>query len=210
LPIDEAVQTFVDVANLRGGPDNISIVAAKVIGNGVPEGAPLDNNGNGHADAFNDQPPAIGSALLLLAAGAAMGVLAYCLVNQYWAGAVAASVALVGLLVATMVSRPQAVTHSMPIRSIGGPYGNGPYRKASAAPSREVVDALVAVAEVVKTLADTESKDWSIDWQVYQASRDEAAKAADANDYVAAIRHCCHAIRNVMQQIRDHRRSLAP
>ena len=32
LPPEEAVQTLVDLANLRGGPDNISVVVARVVG----------------------------------------------------------------------------------------------------------------------------------------------------------------------------------
>ena len=30
LPLDEAVRALVDLANLRGGPDNITVVAARV------------------------------------------------------------------------------------------------------------------------------------------------------------------------------------
>ena len=202
---EEAVQTFVDLANLRGGPDNISIVVAKVVGNGVPEGATV--NDSNHTAPVNAQPAAARSALLWLAVGGAMGVLAFCLANQYWLLAVAASIVLVAALVATMVSRPQSVRQGTPIRSIGGPYGNGPYRKASATASRTVVDALAQVSDKVKTLADTESNDWSIQWDVYHKGREEAAKAADANDYALAIRRYCHAIRDVMQQLREHRRT---
>lgn len=37
LPPHDAVETLIDVANLRGGPDNISIVVAKIPGEGVSE-----------------------------------------------------------------------------------------------------------------------------------------------------------------------------
>lgn len=45
LPAKELVQTLVDIANLRGGPDNISIVVAEVPG----EKAPCSDNGHAAA-----------------------------------------------------------------------------------------------------------------------------------------------------------------
>jgi serine/threonine protein phosphatase PrpC len=37
LPVDQAAQLLVDLANLRGGPDNITLIAAKVLGEEIPD-----------------------------------------------------------------------------------------------------------------------------------------------------------------------------
>ena len=46
LPPEDAAQTLVDLANLLGGPDNITVVAARFEGDGLPE--PNGTDGIGH------------------------------------------------------------------------------------------------------------------------------------------------------------------
>ena len=48
LPLDEAVRALVDLANLRGGPDNITVVCAKVLGPQI-----IQDAGGQHAERGN-------------------------------------------------------------------------------------------------------------------------------------------------------------
>jgi protein phosphatase len=201
LPPDEAVKSFVDLANLRGGPDNISIIVAQVVGSGLPEEATVSET---NIDPPGDRRAQLLTALWWLATGASLGVLGYGLANRFWAGAVAAFMVFIGSLVGAKVCRQQPATTRLPPGMIGGPYGNGPYRKADCAPNRQVADALAEVADQLRGLTETESNDWSIQWQVFDEARRQAAAAADAGDFAAAIRLHCRSMRDVMQQLADH------
>jgi hypothetical protein len=91
------------------------------------------------------------------------------------------------------------------IRPLGGPYGNGPYRKAECAPNGRVVAALEELAAKLRELPEKEPGNWTINWQPFDDERGQAKSAAEKNDFVAAIRQYCHAIRSVMRQFREHR-----
>ncbi|MCI0492911.1 MAG: protein phosphatase 2C domain-containing protein [Planctomycetes bacterium] len=201
LPPDEAVKSFVDLANLRGGPDNISIIVAQVAGSGLPEEATVSETS---VDPPGDRRSQLLTAAWWLAAGASLGVLAYGLANRFWAGAVAALMTFIGSLVGAKVCRQQPATTRLPPGMIGGPYGNGPYRKADCAPNRQVVDALAEVADQLRGLTESETNDRSIHWQVFDEARQQATAAADAGDFATAIRHHCRSMRDVMQQLADH------
>jgi protein phosphatase len=199
MPPEEAVQTLVDLANLRGGPDNISVIAARVMSNGEPiadegERAPHRTTGAGWM-----------AALVWVAIGLSLGLLAFCLMNRFWNGAIASSVALVGAIVSAVVSRRGTSTSCPPTRPIGGPYGNGPYRKTACEPNRKVVDTLADVAAKVRELPDREPGDWKIDWHAFDARRSKAQSAADREDFAEAIRQYGQAIREIMRQLREHR-----
>jgi hypothetical protein len=107
----------------------------------------------------------------------------------------------VGFLIA---GRNRRGTTSAPtFSSLGGPYGNGPYRESTCEPNERVVGSL---AELTQTLRDLpEAQDMGIDWKPLE-EMSTAGKAAAANgDHHAAIRHYSAAIRAIMQQLRQHR-----
>ena len=207
MPPEEAVETLVDLANLRGGPDNISIIVAHVNGEGAATNPPAGAIGDG-------SPPSGGffqAAPLWLTAGAALGVMIYCLLNQLWVGAVVSAAALaIGLVAALMSRSSSAVETRSTVRSLGGPYGNGPYRKAECPPNGRVVDALAEIATKLRELPQKEPGDWQVNWEPFDDQRAQAASAAQNGDYVAAIRQYGQAIHDIMKQIRDHRRTIDP
>jgi protein phosphatase len=200
LPPKEAVQTLVDLANLRGGPDNISVIVTQVVSNGAPV-----------VEAVEAAPAAPAtrsgrlSVVLWIAFGICLGLLTFFLAHQFWYGAVASSLALVATLVAAIASRPGCEVTSPPVRPIGGPYGKGPYRKTRCEPNRKLVDSLAEIAADVRELPDLQPADWKIDWQQFDADRAKGQAAADAGDNAAAIREYGQALRGIMQQLREHR-----
>ncbi len=202
----EAVQTLVDLANLRGGPDNISVIVARVVGNGAPvaASAPSENGAKVEPQAATGMP-GWAIAPLLIAAGVLLGVLAYCWANQFWNGVFASAIGLFFALVVAVAGRSRSATPCPPIRSIGGPYGNGPYRKTQADPDRKFVDVLAEVAARLRNSSEQELKNATIDWQPFDTQRAQAAATAEAGDNAAAIRQYSHAIRNIMVQLRNHR-----
>jgi PPM family protein phosphatase len=192
----EAVQTLVDVANLRGGPDNISIVVARVIGDGL--GRPDQSTvvgGGGPIDS--------GAMLFGGTAIACLFALAFCLVNQFWTASVVCGAGLLasfGTFVSTKMRR-QAEAYSSD-RSIGGPYGNGPYRETPCDPNRKVVDSLAEITTKLRELPECGSARRS---GPLDKLTGEANAAADAGDFSTAVKRYAEAIRTTMQQIRIQR-----
>jgi protein phosphatase len=201
LSPDEAVQTLVDVANLRGGPDNISIVIARVVGESPPQGdgspeTPAKRSRQGRS--WTPGLWIVGMLWLL-----ALGV---CLVNGYVGGAILAAAGLATTLTWAVLNHKSRSSDYAGARPIGGPYGNGPYREAVCEPNREVVDAL---AQITKSLRELPADNGlSLDWQPLEADAALAAEAVEKGDFTAAVRHYCHAIRQLMGQIRSHRRTI--
>jgi protein phosphatase len=197
LSPEDAVETLVDLANFRGGPDNISVVVAEVNG-AIPAMAATEEVSE------VPQPQRLPTAPLWLAAGAFLAGLGYCVANQLWAGAIGSGVGLVASLVAAFMLRTNATTACPPIQSIGGPYGNGPYRKAKCTPNDKIVATL---AEIAGKLRDQPGKNHSsraFDWQAFDATRAAAAAAAEKGDHVEAVRQYSAAIRRIMKRCREN------
>jgi protein phosphatase len=198
---EEAAETLVDLANIRGGPDNISVIIAQIDGE-VPaalNATPQRNSNARPARTWHTAP-------LWLATGACLATLIYFLTHQLWAGAIVSGVGMLAALVAAVSLRPRAAGAAVPTAgSIGGPYGNGPYRKTDCPPNGRVVATLAEIAATLRALPEKQPADWSVDWQPFDDRRSQAAAAADSGDHAAAIREYCQAIREMMQQLREHR-----
>jgi len=201
LPPHEAAQTLVDLANLRGGPDNISVIIAKINGD-----IPLAENNNSQPACLASTRRPWQTALLWLASGAGLALLAYCLVNQMWLGAALSAGVFVASLLATVGMRSrQARLPSFKFGALGGPYGNGPYRKTHSPPDGRIVAALAELATALRALPEKEPGRWSVDWASFDAERSQAMAAAEQADYVVAIQRYCGAIRQVMRQFGEQR-----
>jgi len=199
LEPQEAADTLVDLANLRGGPDNISVIVAQVDG-AVPRVAAVDGPG---------EVPAAGrpwtTAALWLAAGACLAMLAYCVAYHFWAGAIGSAIAFVAAVGVGLAYRSTAVAACPPIGPIGGPYGNGPYRKAHCTPNGKVVKTLAEIIAKLRDLPNAGAGDRKLDWHAFDESLSEATAANDRGDYAAAVRHYSGVIRRIMKQLRATR-----
>jgi protein phosphatase len=203
---EEAAETLVDLANLRGGPDNISVIVARVGEDSLPKLPPVES--------LQDQPPATPrrtqTAPLWIAAGACLGVLAYCLVNEIWPGAIVAAVALAVAFISALVFQANTNANGSAIKPLGGPYGNGPYRKAICPPNGHVVEALQEIAGKLRELPEKQPGERTVDWQPFDTQRSDASSAAKNGDYVGAIRGYSQAIRGIMRQLREHKPMVDP
>jgi PPM family protein phosphatase len=193
----EAVQTLVDVANLRGGPDNISIVAARVVGDGFARADQSTVVGASH------EMPNVHDVLLGGAAIACLFALAFCLVNQFWPASALFGVGLLATGGMFFSKRNRQFTPCTSDRSIGGPYGNGPYRETPCEPNRKVVDSLAEITAKLRDLPGGMSV--SVSGTALDRLTGEANAAAGAGDFAAAIKRYSEAIRTTMQQIRVQR-----
>lgn len=200
----EAAETLVDLANFRGGPDNISIIIADVDGElptNVSVEAPVNDD---HEATAKSRGPVVS---LWAAIGVCIGFLGYFLVNGQWTGTVAAAVGLAGALIAALSLRSRSLSESTPARSLGGPYGNGPHRRIDCPPNARVVAELAEIATQLRAVPekDNTARASDVQWTLFDEARDKAADAAKNTDYVNAIREYSRGIRDVMRQYREHR-----
>ena len=96
----EAAETLVDLANLRGGPDNISVDRRP--GRMAPCRKPpaLESAGECAASPHAGRRRRCGSPPAHV-----LAMLAYCLANQYWAGAIGSAVGFIAAVVAGLAFR---------------------------------------------------------------------------------------------------------
>ena len=206
LSPSDAVQTLADLANLRGGPDNISIVVARVVGDRESASKLRDTV---HADTVHADSVAGGASprregwLLPTVSIVALFALALCLVNQWWIASAVAGVTLLALL-GILISKRNGSAGRRGIHvSLGGPYGNGPYRDTLAEPNEVFIGKLAEMIEKLRGLPTDQGP--KIDWQPLEASITAGKAAAEDRDYGTAVCRYAEAIRGVMQQLRQHR-----
>jgi protein phosphatase len=201
LAPEEAAETLVDLANFRGGPDNISVIIANVNGE-------LPTNMDVPAPVSGDVATTRGPIWSLwVAIGVCLGMLGYFLSYGQWTGVVASAVALVAALIAAISIRARPSGESAPVRSLGGPYGNGPHRRIDCPPNGRVVASLAEIATQLRAVPEKENASWAtdVDWTVFDDSREKAIEASKNADYVNAIRQYGRGIRDVMRQFRERR-----
>lgn len=199
LPPADVVNALVDVANLRGGPDNITVVVARVTG------AHITRHGEAAQSAGGVVAPARGGSDARLWLWTVTGVLAavallLLAVGQWLAGLFPAAGALVMAAVAWRLRRGR--TRSEPGRT--GMLGRAPYASCVSRPDSRFVEQLANVFQQLREAATTE--DWAIDWsRVINYSR-QAAAATQAQSYAQAVREYCHAISFMMNELRAQRK----
>jgi protein phosphatase len=197
LSPEEAAATLVDLANLRGGPDNISLIIARIDG----EAPTVDVEEGGGAPGVGRWPMAV----LLITAGAFLAGLVYSCVYQNWTGAIVSAVGFVASALAGLSTRSNVPATCAPYQSIGGPYGNGPYRKAQCPPDGKLLATLEDISKKLRELPASEPGHGAVNWQEFDDARSHAIAAAERGDHTTAIRQYSLAIRQAMKQLRAHR-----
>jgi protein phosphatase len=198
---DDATETLVDLANFRGGPDNISVVVAQVDGFVPPSAMAHQDVGNA------PRPQRWPTWPLWIAAGAFLALLGYSVLHEYWPVAIGSAIGFVAVAVAGITSRTSSPAVCPPIQSIGGPYGNGPYRKAKCAPNSQIVATLAEIAGKLREQSNKNHGNRAPDWDSFEAARTEAAALAEKGDHAGAIRRYGAAIRKIMKKFREHGRT---
>lgn len=192
----EAAQALIDLANLRGGPDNSTVLIAKITGaeiaSSAATAAPLR---------MGDSPlrwpvfaaPWIGAAACVLAAVvmAAVG----------WFVAAGIAVALAALAcVIGLVLRSGGFASGTSLGE-GRQLGKGPYANVSCAPSAELVQKLAATLDELREAA--RDGEWTINWQPLDECCRQAAVSSQAGNFPEAVRQYCRGISYMMNELRS-------
>ncbi|MGL4553788.1 MAG: PP2C family protein-serine/threonine phosphatase [Gemmataceae bacterium] len=197
LPPAEACRFLIDLANLRGGPDNITAIVVRVL------------NTAGATPAKPPKKPLLARLpwwSLTLTAGTVCAVMAAGLISQGWTWlATPLLVAAVGCVVAGLIGlgihyqreqargdddeadRPPAKAH----------------RKKACKIERPLLDRLVKALKTLQQMAT--DKGWQPDWALFKESQDEAEKLLAAGDVSSSFREYCRAMLPLTRALQEKR-----
>ncbi len=191
LPPEEAAQALIDLANLRGGSDNITLIVIKILGGQLITGSvPCEPLTIGGRQFSNKTHPIIWILTGLFFA------LTFGLV-QFNGIAAIVSLVISGLLgiYGGMKQAGLLVPGEVPLTG-GKKLGRGPHTNTHCPANEKIVASLSA------TVAHFEGKHWKIDWAGFHEYRQKAEAAAAAKDYKEAVAQYCHSISFVMKELR--------
>ncbi|TWT77771.1 putative protein phosphatase 2C-type [Posidoniimonas polymericola] len=204
---EEAAQTLVDLANLRGGPDNISVIVVRVGESDQPAGDDDPEQPTAHAcrgaAAYRTDPV---RWLAMAATAVCLAVVIWCIREQQTWGAVAAAIGLGGAAVRAL-GRSGHPRQAASFETLGGPYGSAPYRNCDCHSGeritqhlRDVVDELSRIRSGDSPRTKSTNGAEKIDWSSFDARCEQAAGCGDWRETVS---HYGAAIRNLMSQVRE-------
>lgn len=194
LPPNEAVKVLIDLANLRGGPDNITVIIAKVV---KPEAATANTQAppltlGGKKDLTPVNPVIwIVAGVLLLASAFLLLKAVYIIAGLTFLGAVIAGI--VGLV--KLYSGFRAGTQLGGNRRLG----KGPYTNTPCGPTPAFFTKLQQTASELKQVA--RDGHYTVDWAGYEELQRKCAAAQQSNP-VDAVRQLCKAITFLMNELR--------
>jgi len=195
LPAEEACRFLVHLANLRGGPDNITVMIVRV--------------GNGTASGVSSPKPRAAKSgfrrfswtIVLLVLGLILAAIAVNLASDSFyiraSGRMAASVVFFMLAIASILGGLLGLAmHYARHKALSSPDGRAPglhiYRQAECHVDPPLLDRLVE-AEKILTQQIRENR-WEVDWDSNQSHREQGEKALSEKNLPAAFREYCRAI----------------
>src|SRR5487761_198684 len=185
---EEAVHVLVDLANVRGGPDNISVIVARVTGT-----PPVATNGWPTSTRAIRRP-------IHPAAWVVLGVFALSALLLGLARHLGASVVM-GL--ATLITGATVLVRAFSAqggRLEGQRFGRGPYSPHTVLINNEFVDKLARCVGQLREAAM--EAQYAVDWSHFNHLDARALAAAEQKDYLSAVRDYGHAMSFMMNEIR--------
>lgn len=201
LPPVEVAGSLVDLANLLGGPDNITAVVVEVVdpaqlGRQEVDASvnPAHSNGRSAATRSSVHP------LFWICISLCIGLTSVLAALGYLMGAVFSGVGFGVASIVALLKKSQSHSCEGEAGHIGR-RGKAPYRCHPCAPSAANIAKL---GDIVRQLEDLEDqRDWQFDWQPILAVRNKAHEAIAQGDYQAAVAAYCSAVRQLMQALRS-------
>jgi PPM family protein phosphatase len=190
----DAAQLFIDLSNLRGGPDNITAIVVEVSGNEIT----TSKAGSVSVRREGERKP-FSTALATVSAVCFVSAVVLVLIGQIPLAVVTAVLAAIALLTGVAQvywSQPAEISNSQR-------YGAGPHRQYKAQATQAFFEHLASTMKPIREAA--EERKWKIDWRELDKSFAKACELADAKNYAEAIRVQAKVIISLMSQIRNQR-----
>jgi protein phosphatase len=189
FPPDVAAETLVNLANLRGGSDNITMVVVRTTED-ENESAAVDNE---------MQVPGWHWGILAgsLATGLAAAV---CLWSDFVLQGIFLALTAVIAGIAFFVLAQKTLFSSSPFLPTSSASGDAPYRTWTITPSAEFAEVLKTIFHEIQQV--TQGQDFSIATQTIQDYESEAEKAFTVGNSALAIRNFALAINSLMREVK--------
>ncbi len=193
LPPQEICQSLVNLANMRGGPDNITAIIVKQL-------RPLGSEPMGQSDKRSSGG--------LLSAWAAFGTLTIVavvlgLLTDWTLAIIPGVAALISLVIAIWLTAKHSTSTA---NVLGQPRGKAPYTQASGVASTEVADKL---RDVVEELLESAKREvWVMDWPAVNAQIEQIKVAEQKKQLREAIAGYCRLMNQVLKVGQQRRRPL--
>jgi protein phosphatase len=189
----EAGHLLIDLANLRGGPDNITVIVAKIVGDAdeAEEAEPLKIGTRRHHG-----QPAVWVCLAVCLLAALVLAITSNPVPAMFAGAGALIALLLGLF-----SRQRNLASGVALnedRKLGG----GPYTETICGSSEQSLTLLSGITRELRNATIEELQ--AIDWAEFDGLCHAAERSRGDEKFGEAMRAYAHAIRDLMRQVRDN------
>ena len=197
LPPLEASQFLVDLANLRGGPDNITIIIVQVIGDRVCT--------NSQTVAPFESQKRVGKrttahpAFWITATAFVLAGLFLSLTEHIAIGFIAIGIgAIAGL--AGLIRSKQSNSLVEPTAT-EGPLGKGPYTKDSCMPDKSILEKLLSTAKQIREISQTSNKDYR--WGPFDEHLVEGTEYFQQKRYSPAFETLAKGICYIMDEFRS-------
>ena len=190
---DEATRVLVDLANLRGGPDNITVVIAKVLQPNMagPEQVVTRKRANGMST-----PKIVSIVVLVLSL---LFVALFCFTGNYLT-AIVPGIAAAGSLIFLLYQHFLTGFESTSGHS-GGRFGKGPYVRVNCASGEQFA---AQMSKVLKKLqAGAVQQKWELDFDELSRRIKEAEAAVKAKKFPLAVREYGRTISFMMEKLRN-------
>jgi protein phosphatase len=199
LPPSEACRFLVDLSNLRGGPDNITVVIVRVVGGGETP-APV---------AVAAQPSMLSLVpwwAFALMGGTLLAVVAAVLVRMEMSGLALPAFGVAVLSVVAGVAG-FVVDYQREQRRLASEDGNRPppkaHRRRACKIEKPLLDRLTRALKTLEQLAD--EKGWEPDWSVVKSQKQEGERYLQAGDLPSAFREYCRALLPLTRALHERR-----
>jgi protein phosphatase len=195
FPPDTAVETLVNLANLRGGPDNITMVVVRTTEKEEISQA-VDNE---------MQVPGWYWGILAGSLLAGLGAAASFVFGEIQIGALLTLAAVIAGI-AFFVMAQKTLFSSSPFLPSSVSSGNAPYRTWDCTPSAEFADTLAKLLQ--ELLQAAKGQQFTVSMQIVQRYESEASGGYKKGNFVSAIRNYALAINSLMCEIKKENSAL--
>ncbi len=195
LPEDLATRVLVDLANLRGGPDNTTVIIVRV------EKEPAKPKGKSSLrKKSGEEKSPVSSYLIATAIFCFLVAAAFGFFSEFGPMIVAILLGLIASAIGVVQQiNQQKDAEKRALPKVSG--GNGPYRRYNATATGELYKRLGATVGALRDAAS--EKNWMMDWKKIDKFQEKGAAALKQRDAKQAIRYQAEAIIETMNQLRE-------
>ena len=199
LPPKEAAQALTDLANLRGGHDNITALVVKVTGPQIATGAMVVEPLMIQREKARRRSSPV---LWVVASVCLLAALAMAVLGNIPPAMVALGGGLIAIL-ATIIQRWALLPRGIALGETRR-LGRGPHVRIECPVNAEFTSKLASLVEQLR--AATDESNWTVDLRPFNKHCAAAEEATRAAEFEAALRHYVHAISYMMAELREQSR----